>query len=166
MLGKIAHGLSRKPKLVASIAVLFLPAYYAQSHAEIYYKLDEALPRDLPSIVANEKLKGDYDMDTSHFIVLRDDISTADMSELERRVEEVPGVTSSVSYHAMLGTGIPNFLIPDAVKDMLKQGGYQLMMVNSRYEPASDEVAAQQDAMNAILSDYDPNAMVTGEGAM
>ena len=146
--------------------LLFIPSYYAQSHAGIYYKLDESLPRDLPSIVSNEKLKNDFDMATSHFIVLRDDLTPAEMSNIENRMEEVKGVTSVVSYHKMLGTGIPDFFIPDAVKDMLKQGGYQLMMVNSSYSPATDAVANQLDEMNAILHEYDENAMITGEGAM
>ena len=146
--------------------LLFIPAYYAQSHAGIYYKLDESLPRDLPSIVSNEKLKDDFDMATSHFIVLRDDLTPAEMSDIETRMEQLKGITSVVSYHKILGTGIPDFFIPDAVKDMLKQGGYQLMMVNSSYEPATDAVSGQLDEMNAILKEYDEHAMITGEGAM
>lgn len=146
--------------------VLFLPAIYSEDHAGIYYKLDESLPRDLPSIVSNEKLKDNFDMAVSHFIVIRDDLTATDMNEMETQLKAVPGVTSVLSYHAMLGTGIPDFFIPDAIKDMLKQEGYQLMMVNSSYEPATDEVAAQIDTMNAILHTYDPEAMITGEGAM
>ena len=146
--------------------VLFLPAYYAQSHASIYYKLDESLPRDLPSIVSNEKLKDDFDMATSHFVVLRDGIPATDMNEMEEQIKNVPGVTSVLSYHAMLGTGIPDFFIPAEVREMLKQDGYQLMMINSSCEPATDEVSDQLDALNAILHTYDPGAMITGEGAM
>ena len=152
--------------LVITFLILFIPAYYAQSHAGIYYKLDEALPRDLPSIVSNNKLKDEYDMATSHFIVLRDDISSTDMYDLEEQMKELSGVTSVLSYHSMLGTGIPDFFIPDEVKTMLKQDGYQLMMVNSSCSPATDEVAAQLDQMTAILDEYDPDAMITGEGAM
>ena len=43
---------------------------------------------------------------------------------------------------------------------------YQLMMINSSYEPATDQVARQLEQMNEIIFDYDPDAMVTGEGAM
>ena len=146
--------------------LLFLPAVYAQRHAEIYYKLDESLPRDLPSIVSNEKLKKDFDMATSHFVVLRDDISAAGMKELEEQIKEIPGITSVVSYHSMLGTGIPDFFVPSGVKDMLRQDGYQLMMINSSYEPATDLVAEQLDAMGDVIFRYDPEAMITGEGAM
>ena len=151
---------------VVLAVLLFLPASYSENHAGIYYKLDESLPRNLPSIVSNEKLKDKFDMAVSHFIILRDDISSSNMNEMETQLEQVPGVTSVVSYHSMLGTGIPDFFIPDEVKDMLKQGGYQMMMVNSSYEPATDQVAQQLDEMNAILHTYDPQAMITGEGAM
>ena len=158
--------LRRRVMLALLAVVLFFPAVYSQNHADIYYKLDESLPRDLPSIVSNEKLKNDFDMATSHFIVLRDDLSAGEMGEMEDRLEAVPGITSVVSYHRILGTGIPDFFIPSEVRDLLKQGGYQLMMVNSSYEPATDQVSAQLDSMNAILHEYDPAAMITGEGAM
>ena len=156
----------RRVPLAVLTLLLFLPAVYAQRHAEIYYKLDESLPRDLPSIVSNEMLKNDFDMATSHFVVLRDSISASDMNELEERIGQVPGITSVLSYHSMLGTGIPDFFVPNEVKDMLRQEGSQLMMINSSYEPATSQVARQLDQMNAILFEYDPNAMVTGEGAM
>ena len=146
--------------------LLVAPAWYSQNHTTMYYKLDESLPRELPSIVSNEKLKKDFDMAVSHFILLRDDLTPAQMSDIETRMEEVPGVTSVLSYHKILGTGIPDFFIPEDVRDILKQGGYQMMMVNSNREPATDSVAQQLDQMQAILNDHDPNAMITGEGAM
>ncbi|WP_317380665.1 MMPL family transporter [uncultured Intestinimonas sp.] len=146
--------------------LLFMPSVYAQNHANVYYKLDESLPRDLPSIVGNEKLKDEFEMATSHFVVLRDDIPAMDMAEMEKQLEALPGITGLVSYHAMLGTGIPDFFIPDAVKDMVKQGGYQMMMVNSSYDTASDAVSEQLDQMTAIIKSFDPNAMITGEAAM
>ena len=146
--------------------LLFLPSIYAQNHANVYYKLDESLPRDLPSIVGNEKLKDEFDMATSHFVVLRDDIPSMDMAEMENQLKDLPGITDLVSYHAMLGTGIPDFFIPDTVKDMLKQGGYQMMMVNSSYDTASDAVSEQLAQMTAIIKTYDPDAMITGEAAM
>ena len=146
--------------------VLAAPAYYAQSHASIYYKLDESLPRDLPSIVANSKLKSEFDMSTNHFILLHDDLSTADISAMEDRLNDVPGVTSMISYHSLLGTGIPDFFIPEDVRDMLKQGGWQMMLVNSSYETASSEVSDQLQQITAIVKEYDPNALITGEAAM
>lgn len=158
--------LKRRVVIIILAVVLAVPAWYAQGHASIYYKLDESLPRDLPSIVANAKLKDEFDMATNHFILLRDDLSATDMSAMEAELEAVPGVTSMISYHSLLGTGIPDFFIPDAVRDMLRQGGYQMMLVNSSYETASDEVAQQLEQIIAIVKAYDPDAMVTGEGAM
>ena len=158
--------LKHRIAIVVISVVLALPAYYAQKHASVYYKLDESLPRDLPSIVANGKLKDEFDMATNHFILLRDDLSAADMSEMENRLNEVPGITGMISYHSLLGAGIPDFFIPEEVRDMLKQGGWQMMMLNSSCETASDQAAEQLRQINAIVKEYDEGAMVTGEAAM
>ena len=158
--------LKHRVVFVVLALLVALPAYYAQNHATMYYKLDESLPRDLPSIVGNTKLKDEFDMATSHFVLLRDDVSATDMNDMERRLEDVPGITSILSYHSLLGTGIPDFFIPDEVKDMLKQDGLQMMMVNSSCETASDEAAEQLAAMTEIVKAYDPDAMITGEAAM
>ena len=158
--------LKHRVVFVVLALLVALPAYYAQNHATMYYKLDESLPRDLPSIVGNTKLKDEFDMATSHFVLLRDDVSATAMNEMEQRLEDVPGITSILSYHSLLGTGIPDFFIPDEVKDMLKQDGRQMMMVNSSCETASDEAADQLAAMTEIIKAYDPDAMITGEAAM
>lgn len=146
--------------------LMFVPAIYAQNHAGVYYKLDESLPKDLSSIVANEKLKDDFDMATSHFVLLRDDVSAADMNRMENALKNLPGITSVLSYHSLLGAGIPEFFVPDEVRTMLKQGDWQMMMVNSKYATASEAVSNQLGQMRSIIKQYDPNALITGEAAM
>ena len=166
-LAKANDWVIRRRKLIAVIfLLLFLPSMYAENHATVYYKLDESLPQDIPSIVANKKLKNDFDMATSHFIMLSDDIVSTDMNVMESDLKNVDGVTNLISYHSILGTGIPDFFIPDEAKSMLKQGGYQMLMVNSEYDTASDAVAEQLDEIRSIVKKYDPNALVTGEAAM
>jgi len=160
------HILKHRWVFVGLTLLMFLPAIYAQNHAGIYYKLDESLPQDLPSIVANEKLKSDFDMGTSHFVLLRDDISATDMNQLENQLENLPGITSVLSYHSLLGIGIPEFFVPDEVRTMLKQDGWQMLMVNSKYATASQEVSDQLSQMRGILKQYDPSALITGEAAM
>ena len=155
-----------RKRFVALFLLLFIPFIWAQSHTSVYYKLDESLPRTMPSIIANEKLKDDYNMATTHFILLRDDISSSDMTALENSIKDVDGVTSVVSYHSLLGSGIPDFFVPDDVKDMLKAGGYQMVMVNSKYNAATDEVSDQLSALKKIVKSYDPNGMITGEAAL
>lgn len=151
---------------VVVFLLLFLPAVYAQNHTTVYYKLDEALPQNMESIVANNKLKNDYDMASSHFVLLRDDLSSTEMNELETKVKAVDGITSVLSYHAMLGTGIPDFFIPEDLRNMLKQGGWQMMMVNSEYSTASNQVSTQLEELDRIIKSYDPEALMTGEAVL
>lgn len=146
--------------------ILFIPAYYAQSHAEMYYKLDESLPATLPSRVANAKLKDEFGMSTSHFALVSDQLTSVELTQMENEIHDLNGISSMISYHTMLGSGIPDFFVPSDIRSMLKQGGYQLMMINSEYETASTEVAKQLSEMTAIIKKYDPNAYITGEAAM
>ncbi|MBO4290210.1 MAG: MMPL family transporter [Lachnospiraceae bacterium] len=147
-------------------ALLFVPSIYAKNNAAVYYKLDESLPQDLPSIVANQKLKEEFDMSVSHFAVLADDLTAAQLSEMEARIEAVPGVTSLVSYHKLLGSGIPEFFVPEELRGMVKADGYQLFMINSAYDTASDEVSEQVAQLREILKEYDEDAMLTGEAVL
>lgn len=151
---------------VGLFLVLFIPAVYSNNHTQVYYKLDESLPQDMPSIVSTDKLKDEFNMASSHFIIMGDDLSHGEMKELEEAIDAIPGITSVVAYDKLIPSSIPDFFIPQSIKDLCKQGGYQMMMVNSKYVTASDAVANQLDQLNALVKSYDPNAYVTGEAAM
>ena len=146
--------------------LLFIPAVYANNHTQMYYKLDEAVPQDMPSIVSNNKLKDDFNMASTHFVVMSDAVDHGSMKELEQAIDDLPGITSVVAYDKLLPDGIPDFFIPEDLKKICKQDGYQMMMINSSYVTASDQVSQQLDALNALLKQYDPNAYITGEAAM
>ena len=151
---------------VALFLILFIPAVYSNNHVKMYYKLDESVPQDMPSIVANNKLKDEFNMAATHFIVMSDGLDRGDMVELEEAIDALPGVTSTVAYDKLLPSGIPDFFIPDDLKKLCKQDGYQMLMVNSNYVTASDAVAQQLNDLDALLKSYDPNAYITGEAAM
>lgn len=155
----------RRVVVIATLLVL-APALYAENNATVYYKLDEALPKTTPAIVANTRLADEFNMATSHYALVSDDLKATDMNEMEKAIKEVPGVTDVISYHSMLGSGIPDFFIPEEVKTMLKQGGRQIIMINSEYATASTEVGEQIDTISAILKSYDKEALLTGEAAL
>lgn len=151
---------------VALFLLLFIPAVYANNHTQVYYKLDESLPQDMPSIVANKKLKDDFDMASTYFVVMSDGVSHNDMVAMTDKIEALPGITSVVAYDKFLPAGIPDFFIPDAIKDICKKDGYQMLMVNSSYVTASDQVAGQLGSLTELIKSYDPGAYITGEPAM
>jgi len=166
-MGKINGFIIRRRRFfVGLFLVLFIPAVYAGNHAQVYYKMDEALPQDMPSIAATNKLKNEFNMACSHFIVMDDGVSHGDMAAMTGELEALPGVTSVVGYDKFLPAGVPDFFVPEDIRSIFRQGGYQILMVNSSYETASDEVAAQVEALESIVHRYDPSACITGEGAM
>lgn len=164
---RVSHAIvTHRKRFVALFLLLFIPFIYAQKHTQVYYKLDTSLPQNMPSIVANKKLKSDYNMATTHFVLLRDSVSASDMTKLESQVKKVDGVTSVVSYHSLTGDGIPDFFIPKEIRNMLKRDGYQMMMVNSKYNAATQSVSSQLKTLQHIVGKYDPAAKITGEAAL
>ena len=151
---------------VVLFVILFIPAVYSNRHTQMYYKLDESVPQDMPSIVSNNKLKDEFGMASTHFIVMTDSLDRGAMVELEEAIEALPGITSMVAYDKLLPSGIPDFFIPQDIKKLCKQEGYQMLMVNSSYVTASDAVAQQLNDLDALLKRYDPDAYITGEAAM
>lgn len=144
----------------------FLPALYGQSHAKVYYNLDESLPKDLDSIVATNKLKKDYNMATTHFIIIKDDIKPYKVKEMVQKIEKVDGVDKVLGYDKFIGPMIPENFIPQEIKDIFKKDGYQIIMANSKYKAARDEENAQIDEITKIVKSYDKEAMVAGEGPL
>ncbi|MCB5940824.1 MMPL family transporter [bacterium 210820-DFI.6.52] len=170
----LIHELERVPSfickhykgiLVAFVA-LFIPFAIAQANTDQYYALDETLPQDLPSIVGTNKLKNDFNMTTTHFVLVDDKLDSYRLKEISDRIEGLDGVDLVISYDKYVGGRIPDDIVPDELRDQIDAGGKKLMMVNSVYKAASDEENRQIDQINEIVKAYDPTAVVAGEGAM
>lgn len=151
---------------VVIFLVLFVPAYFLQSNVSKYYNMAQAIPQDLPSISALNTMKKDFNMSTTHFVIIDEDLSAANINAMTSELNKVEGVTNVLSLNSFVGTAIPNSVLPDSVKEICVQDGKQLMMINSEYASATDEENAQIDKITSIVKKYDPDGMLTGEGVM
>ena len=166
-IGKISDKVTKRYMIyVILFLVLLFPAIYGNNHTAVYYNLDETLPKDLPSILANEKLKKDYDMKTTHMILVDSSVESADVAKMIDKMDDVDGVKWALGLDALIGPAIPQDMIPNSVTDMLKNDKYQLLLVNSEYKVASDELNAQIKDLNKILHKYDKGGMLIGEGPL
>lgn len=150
----------------AVFAVLMIPAVLMAVNVKKYYNITATLPDDLDSVVALDTLKDEFNMTTTHFIVVDDSVSAEKLIEMENRINNLDGVTSMIAYNQFVGSSIPDSIIPDGITEIIKQGGYQVMLVNSAYEAATDPSNEQVASMYSIVKEYDSNAYITGEGAM
>ena len=166
-IGKISDKVTKRYMIyVILFLVLLFPAIYGNNHTAVYYNLDETLPKDLPSIIANEKLKKDYDMNTTHMILVDSSVESAGVAKMIDKMDDVDGVKWALGLDALIGPAIPQDMIPNSVTDMLKNDKYQLLLVNSEYKVASDELNAQIKDLNKILHKYDKGGMLIGEGPL
>lgn len=155
----------RKPLFIVFL-LLFIPSIYGVHHTQLYYNLDRSLPQDLESIVALNKMKKDYDMASTHFIVVKDDLSKQSMNGMIKQLEEVEGVNTVLSLNSVTGLTLPDSFLPDKIKDNFSKNGYQMIMLNSKYQTASDAVNQQIDQINQIIKEHDPQGYLTGEAVL
>ena len=143
--------------------VMWIPAIYGYNHTDVYYNLMKSLPDDLPGVVANKKLQDDFDMNSTHIVLFDKNMTAKDKAEMFDKIDDVKGVKSSLGLESVLDPSVPEDMIPDGIKDTLQSGKYEMMLITSEYEVASDEVNAQCDSINKIIKGYDPKAMLIGE---
>ncbi len=154
-------------KAFALIFLLFLaPSYLIQKDIDLYYSMNKALPGYLTSMQGFEKLKNDFNMACTQFVIVDDSIPAAKLMEMEKKLENMDGVSSLLAYNSIVGPAIPDDILPDEIMQLCKQDGLQLFLVNSKFDPATPELTAQLQQMEQIVKSYDPNAYITGEGAI
>lgn len=146
--------------------VAFIPAIYGQKNTKLYYNLDESLPKSMESIVATNKLKEQYNMITTHFIVVKDTVEPYKMKEMTDKISKVQGIEKVLSYDKFVGPGVPKEVIPKEILDVFNAGGYNLIMANSKYKAAREEENIQVEELRKIVKSYDSTAMVAGEGSL
>ncbi len=148
---------------IGVFAFLLLPALYGYKNTGVYYNLDETLPRDLPSIVANEKLNEKFDMNATHMLLLDAQLSDKDVRHMAQEMKEVEGVNWVLGLNALKGASIPEEFIPSGLTQSLENENWQLLLIGSQYKVASQEVNAQCERLSAICKAWDGKGMLVGE---
>lgn len=158
--------LKHKKAFALIFLLLLAPSYLIQKDIDLYYSMNKALPGYLTSMQGFEKLKNDFDMACTQFVIVDDSIPAAKLMEMEKKLENMDGVSSLLAYNSIVGPAIPDDILPDEIMQLCKQDGLQLFLVNSKFDPATPELTAQLQQMEQIVKSYDPNTYITGEGAI
>ena len=165
-----ANGFARKitkafPVFLAVFVALAIPAYmgYAKTNEEVYYDMGQCLPQDIDYVIAHSKLSEDFDIASTHMLLVDANLPSRDVRNMKREMEQVDGVKYVLSLESVVGSRVPEEVLPDSVRSILKSDRWELMLINSEYKVASDAVNDQIDSLNAILKKYDPSGMLIGE---
>ena len=146
--------------------LIFVPAYLANKNVSVYYKMDESLPKTLESISSNAELKDKFNIVSPEIILLSNDMTTDSVNSMTKELKSVEGIDFALSMEELKSLGVSDDMIPSELMSTLKNDKYELMLVNSIYEVASDELNNQIDKVNEIVKRYDENSIVAGEGPL
>lgn len=151
---------------VTAALLLIIPATWSQAHTQMYYNLDQSLPKTLDSIVATDKLKNQFNMLSTHFLIVDDKMPSYQMENMVDEIKKQDGVKDVLAYDDIIGPAVPDGFVPQSIKDICKKDGRQLVMINSRYRAAEDQENQQIAKISAIAKKYDSTSQLTGEGAL
>ena len=165
-MGGFAKGVCKHfPVFLVIFALLIAPAYYGydKTNDEVYYDMGQCLPEDIDYVIANSKLAEDFDISSTHMLLVDANLPTRDVRDMIDEMEQVDGVKYVLSLESVVGPLVPEDILPDSVRSLLNDGQWELMLINSEYKVASDAVSDQLDSLNAILKKYDDSGMLIGE---
>lgn len=154
-------------KAIAISFIIILPiAFYGYQKTDIYYNLDKSLPDSLESISANKELKDKFGMVSMELLLVDKDMPDYQVSQMINEIENVDGIKWCIGYSKIGDLGIPKEVLPSSISDIFQNDKYQMIIINSQYEMATDELNAQVDTLNGIIKKYDSNAILAGEGPL
>lgn len=151
--------------IIIAFLILLIPAYYGNKNYDVYYKLDESLPKDLAFNVANSDLAEKFNIVSPEIILLDKDVKTNDVKELVGKLENIEGIDLVLAPSTFMDPAMA-MLLPSDLNKMMDNDKYQLIIVNSTYEIASDELASQIEKINNLVKSYDKTSIIAGEGPL
>ena len=163
---KLSRGVVKVFPIFLIIFVLLIPPFYygySKTNDEVYYDMGGCLPQDIEYVIANTKLRDEFDIASTHMLLVDASTSSKDVHAMIQEMNDVDGVKYVLGLETFLDSSIPEEMIPESLTKILKSDRWELLLVNSEYAVASDNVNAQLDQLNAILKKYDPNGMLIGE---
>ncbi len=165
---KLAKGVIKVfPVFLVIFALLIPPAYYGYSKTndEVYYDLSKCLPDDMDYVIANSKLSENFNISSTHMLLVDSSLSQSEVSAMCSEMEKVDGVKYVLGLESVIGSAVPEEILPDSIKSILESDEHELILINSAYASASDEVGIQLNELNSILKRYDEGGMLIGEAS-
>ncbi len=150
--------------IVIIFCLMWIPAIFGYQHMSVYYKMDSSLPDNLPSIQANKELEDNFDLGATHIILADANLSSKDGTEMSNELKNVDGVKSVLGLDSLVGPALVRDIVPDDLLSDIKSDNYQMILVTSEYQVASDEMNTQCEELEDVIKKYDSTAMLIGEG--
>lgn len=152
--------------IFASFLFLLIPFYLANKKVDVYYKIDKTLPDTLESIQANEILKDKFNVVSMEIVLLNKDLKQDDMKAITNELENTEGIDFVLSLAKLQEMNVTSDMLPEDLQNVFINDKYQMLMFNSLYDIASDELNNQVEIVDKIVKKYDNNAIVAGEGPL
>ncbi|MBR2674243.1 MAG: MMPL family transporter, partial [Mogibacterium sp.] len=172
-MGRFAHFLTgRYWVYILVFAIMLVPSVIFYNQKNVVYDFTKMFSSNAESMadedkqfmIANDKLREDFDIGTSHIIIADADLPAREGRAMCKEIENLDGIKNVLGIDALLGTSVPRSMLPDQVSEALIGDQHQMILVNCAYRVSTEECNNQIDRINEIMDKYDASAALIGEG--
>lgn len=153
-------------KITAIFCAIFFVFCLAYPKVQNYYTLTDSLPDTMTGKIGTNKMKEDFGMTSSIFVIVDDNMKSDQVKSLEKDMRNVEGVKSVLGIDDLVDAEIPGDMLPSDLTDVFETDGKKLIMVTSSYKAGTDDASTQITDLIKIVKSYDDSGVITGEAPM
>lgn len=165
---KVGRFVAKHAGAVSVVGVLlFIVALWANSQISITYDLNTSLPRDMPSIQAEQAISEAFGRESTMIVALEDTGSAVDIERLSDRLEGVEGVTRAFGYASLVDPRIPVEFVPAEARESFFSGGYTYLTLDVSYDMADPRLTETIEAVRVVCDEeWSGASYVTGQSVL
>lgn len=114
--------------IVVASLLLCIPSIFGYLNTKINYDILVYLPKDIETMKGQDILAEDFDMGSFAMCIV-ENMDSKDVLDLEDKYKEIDGVVKVISANDLIGTTIPQEMLPSEVTKQYKKGNSELMLV-------------------------------------
>lgn len=153
-MNKFGKTVCKYKRIIFIISILLLiPSIIGIKATKINYDILVYLPEDVETIKGENILSEEFNMG-AFSVVLLDNMPSKDIIKLEEKIKELDNVEKAVSIADVLGTGIPQDMLPEEIKDKIYNENETLMLVTFKDQISSDSTMKTVEKLREITDEH------------
>lgn len=153
----------RHHRMIFLIAVILLiPSVFGMLATNINYDMLSYLPEDMETMQGQNILLDDFGKG-GYSIIVMEDMKSREIKEFKNKVADVPHVDSVISLQDVLDPAIPVEMLPELVRDNIKNEDAAMMVVFFDTATSANETLDAIEEINNIAND---TTYVAGMGSL